>query len=120
MAVNRQTKAKIIRAIAEGRRARVTRGGHSSLPLGLGAHVLLSSTGGLTAAGKLYYARTRLEEPAAGVSMTQQPTRRGDTEYITDASGLERRARTLIDGEWQHSAIGKSSSAAGRWSMWWE
>ncbi len=108
--LSNQLKVKILRAIREGRRAHETRAGLSALSFGAATgsgYVLLTNGHGLTDAGRFYYSRTGEHAPVGGVSMTQQPVRRGDTEYVMDSHGIERRARTLHNGEWQYTALGR-------------
>ncbi len=77
-------RVRVQAAIDQGTTARVTQtSGVLSLPLGGRRFVKLGNeSGDLTEAGRFYYERIGHAPPEHGMRFDQEPTRRGDTEYI--------------------------------------
>ena len=84
------------------------RNGRLLLKTGRGYKVLVDDRGKGTKAGDYYADQTGTQLPIGlGIDYSQQPERRGATEYIKDRKGKEYKARTWDGSNFKYSAIGK-------------
>ena len=106
-------------AVLAGRRARLTRMGRVALPTGDGPRsylILVRGDGGVSDAGRYFYWLTGSQPPAdRSLDYSQEPERRGDSEFARDAHGRPVRLRSLgTDGNFTYTQAGRRFFSQGR------